>query len=68
LDIQARNLVACHIGLEVVPLQDQEEMVEVLNAHVFNAKIVKDEAKLYWLPLMFPKAWCCSSFGVALLF
>jgi hypothetical protein len=31
LDIEARNLVACHIGLDlVVPLQYREEMVEVL--------------------------------------
>jgi hypothetical protein len=69
LDIQTCNLVACHIGLYlVVPLQDQEVMVEVLNAHVFNAKILDNEAKLYWLPFVFPKAWCCSGFIVALLF
>jgi hypothetical protein len=43
-------------------------MVEVLDVHVFNANIIEDEAKLYWLPFVFSKAWCCSSFVVALLF
>ncbi len=69
MDIQAHNLVACHISLDlVVPLQDQEEMVEVLDAHLFNSKTIDDEAKLYWPPFVFPKAWCCSGFIVALLF
>jgi hypothetical protein len=69
LDIQACNLVTCHIGVDfVVPLQDQEEMVEVFDAHAFNAKTINGEAKLYWPPFVFPKAWCCSSFIVALLF
>jgi hypothetical protein len=43
-------------------------MVEVLGAHIFNAKIIDDEAKLYWLPFVFPKAWSGSGFVVALLF
>jgi hypothetical protein len=52
----------------VVPLQDREKMVEVLNAHIFNAKIIDDEAKLNWPPFVFPKAWCGSGFVVALFF
>jgi hypothetical protein len=43
-------------------------MVEVLNTHVFNAKIIDNEAKLYWPTFVFPKAWCCSGFVAALLF
>jgi hypothetical protein len=59
----------CHIGLDlVVPLQDQEEMVEVLDAHVYSTKIINNEAKLYWPPFVFPKAWCCRGFIVALFF
>ncbi len=69
LDIQAHNLVACHIGLDlVVPLQDREKMVEVLDAHIFNAEIIDNEAKLNWVPFVFPKAWYGSSFVVALCF
>jgi hypothetical protein len=43
-------------------------MVEVLDGHVLNAKIIDDEAKLNRLPFVFPKTWCCSRFVVALLF
>jgi hypothetical protein len=43
LDIYAHNLVACHIGLDlVVLLQDHKEMVEVLHSHIFHSKIVDD--------------------------
>jgi hypothetical protein len=37
----------------VVPWQDQEEMVEVLDAHLFNTKIIEDEAKLNWPSFVF---------------
>jgi hypothetical protein len=41
LNIKSRNLIACHIGLDlVVPFQDGKELVEVLVAHIFHAKIV----------------------------
>jgi hypothetical protein len=43
-------------------------MVEVLDAHVFNTKIINNEAKLYWPSFVFPKALSCSGFIVALLF
>jgi hypothetical protein len=44
----------------VVPLQDCKKMVEVLNAHIFDAEITNDEAKLNWPTFVFPKAWCGS--------
>ncbi len=47
LDIDVYNLVACHIGLDLVVLfQEREEMVEMLYAYVFDAKVIHDEAKL----------------------
>ncbi len=69
MNIQDHNLVACHIGLDLaVSLQDREEMVKVFDAHVLNAKIINNEAELYWPPFVFPNIWCCSGFVVALLF
>jgi hypothetical protein len=43
-------------------------MVEVPDAHIFNAKIIDDKTKLNWPPFAFPKAWCHSGFIVTLLF
>ena len=57
LDVDARNLVASHVGLDlVVFFQEREEMVEMLYANVLNAKVVNDEAKLDWTPLVMPKS------------
>jgi hypothetical protein len=39
-------------------------MVEVFNAHLLNTKIIDDEAKLFQLPIVSPKAQCCSGFVV----
>jgi hypothetical protein len=53
LDVDARNFVARHIGLDLVVLfQEREEVVEVLNAHILNAKVIHDEAKLDRTPLV----------------
>ena len=69
MDIDARNFVACHIGLDLVVLfQEREEVVEVLNAHILNAKAIHDEAKLYRMPLVSPKTRSGVGFVVALFF
>ncbi len=36
--------------------------------HVLNAKVIHDEAKLDWMPLVFPKSRSRVSFVVSLLF
>jgi hypothetical protein len=57
LDVDARNFVACHVGLDlVVFFQEHVEMVEMLYANVLNTKVVNDEAKLDWMPLVLPKS------------
>ena len=54
LDVDARNFVARHVGLDlVVFFQEPEEMVEILYANVLNAKVVGNEA---WTPLLLPKS------------
>ena len=57
LDVDAHDLVAPYVGLDlVVFFQEREEMVEMLYANVLNAKVVNDEAKLDWTPLVLPKS------------
>jgi hypothetical protein len=69
LDVDARNFVTRHIGLDLVVLfQEHEEVVEVLNAHILNTKAIHDEAKLDWMPLVSPKTWSGVGFIVALFF
>ncbi len=40
----------------------------MLNAHVLNAKVIHDEAKLDWMPLVFPKSRSRVGFVVSFLF
>jgi len=69
LDIDARNFVARHIGLDLVVLfQEHEEVVGMLNAHILNAKVIYDEAKLDRMPLVSPKSRSRVDFVVALFF
>ncbi len=68
LDVDARNFVARHIGLDLVVLfQECEEVVEVFNAHILNTKVIHDEAKLD-PPLVSPKTRSGVGFVVALFF
>ena len=52
----------------MVLFQELEEVVEVLNAHILNTKIIHDEAKLYRMPLVSPKTRSGVGFVVALFF
>ena len=57
LDVDARDLVAHHVGLDlVVFFQEREEMIEMFYAKVLNAKVVNNEAKLDRAPLVSPKS------------
>jgi hypothetical protein len=69
LDVDARNLVPCHIGLDLMVLfKEFEEVVEMLNAHILNAKVINDETKLDRTPLVSPKARSGMGFVVAFFF
>jgi hypothetical protein len=69
LDVDARNFVTHHIGLDLVVLfQEREEVVEVLSAHILNTKVIHDEAKLDQTPLVSPKTRSGVGFIVALFF
>jgi hypothetical protein len=35
-------------------LEEVKEMVEVFNTHVFQTKVIDDEAELDWLPFVAP--------------
>jgi hypothetical protein len=52
----------------VVLFQEREEVVEVFNAHILNAKVIHDEEKLDWPPLVSPKTRSGVGFVVALFF
>jgi hypothetical protein len=57
LDVDDCNLVACHVGLDlVVFFHEHEEMVEMLYATVLNANVVDNEAKLDRMPFVLPKS------------
>jgi hypothetical protein len=43
-------------------------VVEVLNAHILYAKVIHDETKLDWTPLVSPKARSGVGIVVALFF
>ncbi len=69
MDVDARNFVPRHIGLDLIVLfQELKEVVEMLNAHILNTKVIHDEAKLDWTPLVFPKTRGGVGFIVALFF
>jgi hypothetical protein len=52
----------------MVNFQELEEVVEVLNSHILNTKVIHNEAKLDWRPLVSPKTRSGVSFVVALFF
>ncbi len=69
MDVDARNFVPRHIGLDLMVLfQELEEVVEMLNAHILNTKVIHDEAKLDRTPLVSPKTRSRVGFVVALFF
>ena len=69
MDVDARDLVARHVGLDlVVFFQEREEMVEMFYANVLNAKVVNNEAKLDRMPLVSPKSRSWVGLVVAFFF
>ncbi len=46
LDVDARNFVPRHIGLDLMVLfKEFEEVVEMLNAHILNAEVINNQTK-----------------------
>ncbi len=69
MDVDARNFVPRHIGLDLMVLfKEFEEVVEMLNAHILNAEVINDETKLDRTPLVSPKARSGVGFVVAFFF
>jgi hypothetical protein len=65
-DIHAHQFIPCHVDLyTLVLLEKIEEVVEVFNSKVFNAKVVSNQAKLDGTPFVAPKSWHGGSFIVA---
>ena len=52
----------------MVLFQEFEEVVEMLNAHILNTKVIHDETKLDQTPLVSPKTRSGVGFVVALFF
>ena len=50
----------------VILLKDADEVVGVFFAHVFDPKIVDDEAETYWLPGVHPKSRCLVTLMIAM--
>ncbi len=59
LDGDASTFVAGHVELDaVVFLEEINKEVKMLNAHIFNAKVVGYEAELKGTPFVAPEARC----------
>ena len=62
LDGDASEFVSGQVELDaMVFLEEIDEEVKMLNAHIFNAKVVDDEAELKGTPFVAPEARgrCC---------
>ena len=58
LDVDSCKLVACHVALHsVVFFEEMQEVVEMLQADILHAKVIHQEAKLYWPPFVPPQSW-----------
>ncbi len=58
-NVNACKYIAGHVVLHTMEFfEDTEEVVEVFAAHIFNTKVVYDEAKLDGLPFMVPETGC----------
>jgi hypothetical protein len=55
-NVHAHKFIASHVALHAMDfLEDTEEVVEVIKAHVFNAKVIHNEAELDGSPLVVPE-------------
>jgi hypothetical protein len=58
-NVHASKFIAGHNVLDAMELlEDTKEVVEVFQAHVFDAKVVYDEAELDGSPFVVPETWC----------
>jgi hypothetical protein len=58
-NVHASKFIASHVVLDALEfLQDTKEVVEVFKAHVFDAKVVYNEAELFGSPFVAPETGC----------
>jgi hypothetical protein len=66
-DGDACQFVASHVGLHTMEfLEELQEVVEMLNANVFDTKVIHNEAELKRMPFVAPETRRGSSFVEAL--
>ncbi len=66
-DGDACQFVASHVELHTMEfLEELQEVVEMLNAHIFDTKVIHNEAELKWTPFLAPETRRGSSFVDAL--
>ncbi len=66
-DGDACQFVASHVELHTMEfLEELQEVVEMLNANVFDTKVIHNKAELKWMPFVVPETWRGSSFVEAL--
>ncbi len=67
MDGNAGKFVSGHVTLHTVEFfKELQQKVEIFNADVFDTKVIHNEAKLEWMPLMVPKSRHGNSFVEAL--
>jgi hypothetical protein len=58
-NVNACKLITGHVVLHAMEfLEDTEEIVEVFKTHIFNTKVVYDNAELDGLPFVAPEIGC----------
>ncbi len=58
-NVHARKFITSHVVLHSMEfLEDTKEVVEVIKAHVFNTKVVYNEAVLDGSPFVAPETGC----------
>ncbi len=64
-NVNTGKLVTCHVELHpVIFLEEVQEMNEVFDTHVFNTKVIDNEAELELLPFVVPETRSGSRFVV----
>ncbi len=55
-DVDTGKLVTCHVELHrMIFLEEVQEMVEVFDTHIFNTKVIDNEAELDGSPFVAPE-------------